>query len=104
MGIESLKRNEIMIDYKSTTISVEDLEIGKMLYSFDLSIDYSIEIEGDNIDSPMFSETDIEQYDFSSPVMAFDTETETEYEVTEKAELKMIMDWVNVESLLEKTF
>lgn len=84
------------------TITIEDLELGKIRYSFEATVYFSEYTEAQTWDYPGYHTIEIEYTELESDIYAWDAELEEEYTVTDKKEIEMVLDWVDWEGQLEK--
>lgn len=81
-----------------------EVEIGVISYEFEAEIFHSVKVEPGDYFHPSFSECEIERTEIISEVKAWNNDTETDYIVEDSNEIKMIEEWVDWTSELEKTF
>jgi hypothetical protein len=80
------------------------IEIGVISYTFDIEIQYRVTVEKGDYFHPSFSETEIISKEITSEIQAWNNEAEAEYTVTDPSEIKMVEDWIDWDSELEKSF
>lgn len=81
-------------------VTIEDLEIGKIRYGFEAVIYYYP--GNDALDPTWQEDSEIKQVEMDGELWAYDSETEEDYVVTDPTEKKMVMDWVDWDSVFSK--
>ena len=77
-----------------------EIEIGKIRYSGEIQFGYYAGTY--SIDPTEGEDTELKDWEFYGPMMAWDMEEETEFEVTDANEIAMVTEWLSIESLFEK--
>jgi len=83
-------------------ISVEDLDVDGIAYSFDLVIEYHFDYCDESEYAPATCDLEIESVDFDSAVTYFDEYADACIEVKDEETLNAILESVDVYSLLSK--
>lgn len=86
---------------ESLKLSIEDEQIGKVLYTFDATIYYEDNGEDSSDKYPSYSEITIKSVEISSDIWAYDMVWELDFQVTDSDQIKEIKESIDWEHKLD---